>query len=365
MPPSAFDPVRLAERVAPWLLPAGDDSDVVVSSRVRFARNVEGFPFVTKLTDERAGELSERLRPALQQFEVAGRMHWVDIASSNDVLRFLLRERHLVSRDLAPSEGERAAKPGRAVAFSDDERLSVMVCEEDHLRIQSMEAGLHLQEAWERAVALDRELESRVPYAANAQYGYLTACPTNVGTGMRASVMLHLPALALVPSEIEKIFTAASRTGLAVRGLYGEGSKAYGDFYQISNQITLGRSEEALLAELSELVPAVLAFERSVRAELLRSRRAELTDRVTRALGLVRSSRAMTTDAALAHLSSLRLGHLLGLCDQVDLRTLALLRVQIHKAHLQVRTYREVGNALVEPTERDRMRAELLRRSLT
>ncbi len=365
MPPSAFDPVRLAERVASWLVPAGEASDVVISSRVRLARNLEGYPFVTKLSDERARELAQRLRPSLERFESAGRMQWVDIAESSDVLRLLLRERHLVSRDLAPSTEERAARVGRAVAFSDDERLSVMVNEEDHLRLQSMEAGFDLEQAFARALALDRELEARLRYATSAQYGYLTACPTNVGTGMRASVMLHLPALALVPSELEKVFTAAARTGLAVRGLYGEGSRAFGDFYQISNQITLGRSEDSLVAELRELVPAVVAFERSVRAELQKSRRAELADRVARALGIVRSSRAMTTEAALAHLSILRLGQLLGLCPELDLRTLARLRVQIQKAHLQVQGERAVAKELVEPTERDRLRAELLRRSFS
>jgi protein arginine kinase len=250
------------------------------------------------------------------------------------------------------------------VAFSDDEHLSVMVNEEDHLRLQSMESGLELERAWQRAVALDRELEARVRYASSRQYGYLTACPTNVGTGLRASVMLHLPALALVPSEIEKVFTAATRTGLAVRGLYGEGSRAVGDFYQISNQITLGRSEEALVAELGDLVPAVIRFERTVRDELNRERKSELVDRVQRSLGLLRTSRAMTTDAALSHLSSLRLGCVLGLDRSVDLPTLSRLRVQIQKAHLQVLSERKVSAKLVDPTERDRLRAELLRRSV-
>ncbi|MBM3989525.1 MAG: ATP--guanido phosphotransferase [Planctomycetes bacterium] len=363
MSASAFDPVRLAERVASWLVPAGDASDVVISSRVRLARNLDGYPFVPKLSDERARELANKLRPALESFGCAGRMQWIDIAESSDVLRLLLRERHLVSRDLAPSAEERAARIGRAVAFSDDERLSVMVNEEDHLRLQSMEAGFDLEAAFARALALDREIETRLKYATSTQHGYLTACPTNVGTGLRASVMLHLPALALVQSELEKVFTAAARTGLAVRGLYGEGSRAFGDFYQLSNQVTLGRSEESLLAELRELVPAVVAFERSMRAELVKSRRPELSDRAARALGLVRSSRAMSTETALSHLSILRLGQLLGLCSELDLRTLARLRVQIQKAHLQVQSQRAVAKEFVEPTERDRLRAEALRRA--
>lgn len=364
MAPSSFDPANFATRVPPWLVPSGADSDVVVSCRVRLARNVSGYPFVAKLSDERAVELCERLRPDLASLRLDGRMSWIGISEASPVLRLLLRERHLVSRDLAPSSEERPTLPGRAAAFSDGESISVMVNEEDHLRVQSMASGLELADAWERAKAVDRELEQRIPYAVSDAYGYLTCCPTNVGTGLRASVMLHLPGLALVPSEIEKVFTAANRTGLAVRGLYGEGSRAIGDFYQISNQVTLGRTEEDLIAEIRELVPAVMRFERTVREALLRERRRELLDRVQRSLGLVRTSRAMPTDNALAHLSNLRLGQVLGLCDEVSLADLAKLRVQIQKAHLQVLMQPEKTTELVEPTERDRLRAEFLRRSL-
>jgi protein arginine kinase len=363
MAPPPIDPVRFAERVASWLNPQGPDSDVVVSCRVRLARNVRGYPFVTKLSDERALELAEKLRPELSALSVDGEMVWASVAEVSPVFRLLLRERHLVSRDLAPGTEERPAQPGRAVAFSRSERVSVMVNEEDHLRIQSMASGFELDDAWQRARQLDRALEARLPYVYTENYGYLTCCPTNVGTGLRASVMMHLPALALVPSELEKVFAAANRTGLAVRGLYGEGSRAIGDFYQLSNQITLGRSEDELVTELAELVPSVLKFERTVRNELFKEKRKEILDRVQRALGLVRTSRAMPTDGALSHLSSLRLGVLLGLCDEVSLEQLARLRVQIQKAHLQVLIQRQLTNELIEPIERDKLRAEFLRRA--
>jgi len=356
------DPLRFAERVPSWLIPQGVDSDVVVSCRVRLARNLAGRPFVTKLSDESAAELAEELRADLLRVKVDGEMLWTTIADAPVVWRLLLRERHLVSRDLAPSSEERAPQPGRAVAFSRSERVSVMINEEDHLRLQSMASGFQLEEAWQRARELDRALEASLPYAYHDSYGYLTCCPTNVGTGLRASVMLHLPALAMAPTEIEKVFTAASRTGLAVRGLYGEGSRAIGDFYQISNQVTLGRTEEDLIAELCDLVPSILKFERSVRSELHRTHRRAIEDRVRRSQGLLRTSRAMQTDAALAHLSNLRLGQLLGLYSDVSLETLARLRVQIQKAHLQALVRREVNGELAEPTERDRMRAEHLRR---
>lgn len=358
------DPLRFAERVPAWLVPQGPDSDVVVSCRVRLARNVAGRSFVTKLSDESAADLARELEPQLSGLRVDGEMLWTTMVDAPVLWRLLLRERHLVSRELAPSSEERPAQPGRAVAFSRSERVSVMINEEDHLRLQSMASGFQLDEAWERARELDSALEQRIAYAYAPNYGYLTCCPTNVGTGLRASVMLHLPALATTPSEIEKVFTAASRTGLAVRGLYGEGSRAIGDFYQISNQVTLGRSEEDLIAELRELVPAILEFERAVRAELHRSHRRAIEDRVRRSHGLLRTSRAMPTDGALAHLSNLRLGQLLGIFDEVSLETLARLRVQIQKAHLQTLVQRELQAELLEPTERDRARAEFLRKQL-
>jgi protein arginine kinase len=224
-----------------------------------------------------------------------------------------------------------------------------------------MACGFRLDEAWQLASELERRIGERIECSYDATYGYLTCCPTNVGTGLRASVMLHLPALALLPTEIEKVFTAAQRTGLAVRGLYGEGSRAVGDFYQLSNQVTLGRSEETLLAELRELVPAVIKFERTVRAELLKEQRDKVLDRVRRSRGMLRTARAMPTDNALAHLSNLRLGCLLGVFDGAEVDDLARMRVQIQKGHLQVLSQRRLADELVDATERDRLRAEFLR----
>src|SRR5688572_8214056 len=170
MAPPPIDPVRFAERVASWLNPQGPDSDVVVSCRVRLARNVRGYPFVTKLSDERALELAEKLRPELSALSVDGEMVWASVAEVSPVFRLLLRERHLVSRDLAPGTEERPAQPGRAVAFSRSERVSVMVNEEDHLRIQSMASGFELDDAWQRARQIDRSLEARLPYVYTENY---------------------------------------------------------------------------------------------------------------------------------------------------------------------------------------------------
>jgi len=372
---ASLDPKSFAERLPHWLVPTGPDADVVVSCRVRLARNVAGFPFVTRLRPEQAQELAERLRgpltsdavarvASLDQGDAGSEMLWVEVEQASSLVRHLLRERHVVSRDLAPSADERPAQPGRAVAFSRSETLSVMVNEEDHLRLQTMAPGFRLTQAWERAQALDRALEDAVETAYDSNVGYLTCCPTNVGTGLRASVMLHLPALGLVRSEIDKVFNAAQRTGLAVRGLYGEGSRAFGDFYQISNQVTLGRSEEQLIGELGDLVPAVVRFEREMRRSLLAERREALVDRISRSWGLLRTARSMATDGALAHLSNLRLGLYLELWDAKPADVLARARVQIQKGHVQALSQGEPEPELVEPSQRDRMRAAFLRRVL-
>jgi protein arginine kinase len=364
----SIDCRKFAERLAPWLIPSGPEADVVVSCRVRLARNVSGYPFVSKLSAERAAELAERLRPELlalpRHLEGSGELLWVSVQEASPVLRLLLRERHLVSRDLAPVDEERPALPGRAVAFTRDESLSVMVNEEDHLRLQALASGLDLAGARERAQALDRALEGRVSFACNKQHGYLTCCPTNVGTGLRASVMLHLPALSIARTELEKVFSAAQRTGLAVRGLYGEGSRAFGDFYQISNQVTLGRTESQLIGELRELVLAIVRFERNVRARLLDERRTALVDRVSRSSGLLRTARAMPTDGALAHLSNLRLGIHMGLWNEVAADVLARVRVQIQRGHIQALHQKGFQSELMDASERDRLRGAFLRQTL-
>jgi len=239
-----------------------------------------------------------------------------------------------------------------------------MVNEEDHLRIQAVRPGFALGEARDEAVRLDRFLEERVEYAWSPELGYLTGCPTNVGTGLRASVMLHLPALGLVRSELEKVFTAAQRTGLAVRGLYGEGSRAAGDFYQISNQVTLGRSEEDLVEDLASLVPVIERFERRMRDELLAAQPAALRDRVTASLAALRTSRALSTEASLAHLSNLRLGVATRLLDGPSAPVLGELGVVVQKGHLQALADEGGPDELLDPSRRDGLRARILRQRL-
>lgn len=355
---------RWATHMGAWMRSAGPDSDVVLSCRVRLARNIEGYPFVARLDEARAQDLAERSLAVLAELALSGETRIVRMRDAAPLLRLMLRERHLISRDLAPSEDGTHALPGRAVAFGADETVSVMVNEEDHLRIQALSGGFQLGLAWQRAQELERRLETALPISFHEELGWLTACPTNVGTGLRASVMLHLPALGMVKTELEKVFQAASRTGLAVRGLYGEGSRAVGDFYQISNQITLGRSEEALVSDLEALVQKIITFERRLRQWLLEEQRAALRDRVSRSIGLLRTARAMPTEAALAHLSHVRLGAQLEMLEAPPREALNALVIQVQKAHVQALFQEQGGEGLLETSERDRLRATLLRQRL-
>ena len=220
------------------------------------------------------------------------------------------------------------------MAIHEGEKFSLMINEEDHLRIQVMKSGLDLQSAWEQIDAIDDLIEKRVTYAFHDRLGYLTACPTNVGTGMRVSVMLHLPALVMT-RQIEKVFRSLQKINLAVRGLYGEGSQAMGDFYQISNQITLGRDEHELIAQVSEVVPAMIEYERKAREFLVRESQKDLHDRVSRAYGLLCTAQTISSEETMMLLSSVRMGVNLGLIDDVAIPTINQLFIHTQPAHLQ------------------------------
>jgi protein arginine kinase len=342
-----------SERVGDWLSSGSPESDVVVSTRIRLARNVAGFPFVSRLKEEQAVELAKTLRDRILEATLAEEVTYLSLRETSKVCRDLLLERNLISRELATAKWE------RGVAFGRDETVGVMVNEEDHLRIQVLLAGLALDGAWERMESVDRALVQRIDYAYHPEFGFLTACPTNVGTGMRVSVMLHLPGLGMAEREMKKVFNAAAKTNLAVRGLHGEGTRATGDFYQVSNQITLGRSEMDILEDLRRILPHILKFERDVRRELVQNQRASMEDRICRAFGLLKSARSISTDEAIAHLSAVRLGVHLGFLRDLDLAAVNRLLVLSQPGHLQARAGKEL-----EAEERDVERAALLRRAL-
>ncbi len=338
----------LVSSVGSWLSGEGPASDVVVSTRVRLARNVLGFPFAAKMTEERGGELVDVLRSKLEATTPTSGMRFIPLRKSTEVCRDALLERFLISRELAASRGD------RGVAFGDGESVSVMINEEDHLRLQSLRAGFDLEQAFERMLLVDRALETVLEYAFSARWGYLTSCPTNLGTGLRVSVMLHLPGLAMVSRELKKVFNAASRLNLAIRGLHGEGSQATGAFFQISNQVTLGRTERELVDDLRGAVPNIVEFERRVRRTLFEAKGKELRERVEEAATQLQSGRAIALDVAVSGLSTLLLaaslnGSAVVLPERLPSRA-ELLRtlVLVHPGHLQARAKRRLPSAEVD-----------------
>jgi protein arginine kinase len=244
------------------------------------------------------------------------------------------------------------------VVVDPGERFSLMVNEEDHLRLQVMQSGLNLREAWAQMNRLDDLLEERVTYAFSNRLGYLTACPTNVGTGIRVSVMLHLPAL-VITRQIEKVFKSLQKINLAVRGLYGEGSQAMGDFYQISNQITLGLTEEELITKVSDIIPVLIDYERQARDFLIRESHENLHDRVSRAFGILRTAQTISSAETMHLLSSVRMGINLGLIAELQIPTVNKLFIHTQPAHLQ-----KIAGAEMDTSDRNIERAAFLRKHL-
>lgn len=343
---------ELASRSGKWLNGDGPASDVVISTRIRLARNIVGFPFMSRADNDTRARIVGQVRDAVFQSSSKNDYQFVDVESLGELDRRLLNERQLISRELCDAEG------ARGVIIDRGEQTSIMLNEEDHLRMQVLNSGLSLEKCWDEINQLDDDIESRVRFAYDDRLGYLTACPTNVGTGIRVSVMLHLPALRIT-REIQKVHEAAQKINLAVRGMYGEGSQAMGDFYQISNQITLGCSEEELMSNLSDVIPNILGYERRVRDLLCRDNKAQLDDKVSRSLGTLRSARSISSEETMVLLSSLRLGLNLGMIEDVELSLVNELFVHIQPAHIQ----KLHGDAL-DTSERNEARAEYLRSRL-
>ncbi len=279
-----------------------DNSPVVLSSRIRLARNLEGIPFPHLLTDETANETEQKVAQALQKAQIKEKcFKYFSLSDLSEIERQVLLEKHLVS----PAFIEKA--PGRGVGLSEDHKVSVMVNEEDHLRIQVLLAGDHLAEAFQLAGLLDDELESQLDFAFREGQGYLTGCPTNVGTGLRASVMVHLPALVMT-NQVQPVLGALNQIGLAVRGLYGEGSQAHGNIFQLSNQITLGKSEKDIITQIEAVSGQIVEHELKAREFLRTQASAVLEDKLWRTRGILQNARLMTSEEAIQFLSLDRMG---------------------------------------------------------
>ena len=335
-----------------WLRGSGPESDIVISSRIRLARNLADYPFVGRASDADRTRIEDTLHGCISDLQEQSPLLYVDMKTLAEIDRQFLVERHLISREHAESQG------ARAVAIDGHEKYSIMVNEEDHLRIQVMHSGLDLEGAWDQINGLDDLVEQKVTYAFHEKLGYLTACPTNVGTGMRVSVMLHLPALVLT-RQIDKVFRSLQKISLAVRGLYGEGSQAMGDFYQISNQITLGRSEEELVKQVADIVPVIIDYERQARGFLVKESHENLHDRVSRAYGILRTAQTISSEETMHLLSSVRMGVNLGLIEDLEIPALNELFIQTQPAHLQ-----KLSGAELDATDRNIERARFLRRHL-
>ena len=339
-----------------WLDASGDQSGIVLSTRIRLARNLEGFAFSSRARDGERLRVLSTVREAVEAAPTLRHsvMVWVDELSSQD--RILLHERHLVSRELAGLDPQHPVRSGAAVFLG--EGIGVMVNEEDHLRVQALRSGFDLSDAYDTVAQTDAELGSRVPYAFHQEFGFLTSCPTNTGTGMRASVLIHLPGLVLT-KEIAKVLAGLQQMGLTYRGLYGEGSEVVGNFFQISNQTTLGRSEDELLDHLTRVVQTVIDKEDEARRVLLRDAGYIIEDKLWRAFGTLRYARSLTFDEAMNYLSGVRLAVGLKLISGLSVYTLNKLLIFSQAAHL---AYAE-GRSLTE-SEANLARARYVRQAL-
>lgn len=342
---------ELSRTSGEWLRGDGPESDIVMCSRIRLARNLADFPFSGRASRGEKADVEKAVRAAMDRAGL--KLAYYSLQEVDQLDRQMLVERQLISRELAGGDGP------RGVAIGPEENASVMVNEEDHLRIQVMHSGFSLGDVWERINHLDDQLEERLGYAFSPQLGYLTACPTNVGTGIRVGVLLHLPAL-VHSKQIEKVFRALHKINLTVRGLYGEGTQADGDFYQISNQQTLGKSERELIRNISEVVPQILSYERQARKEMVNQRRQVLHDQVSRAYGLLKTAQTISSSETMLLLSSVRLGINLGLIDDLEIPTVNELFIHTQPAHLQ-----KLHGSALEVDERNVARASYLRRRLT
>ena len=340
-----------------WLDASGPDSDIVLSTRVRLARNLQGHAFGPRARVNDREAVLRQIRDASDRSEHLSDASAWDLSDVDPRTRKILLERRLVSKDLLTGNGKDPHR-GAAVLLSAHDPLSLMVNEEDHLRLQSLVSGLRLGEAWGMVDRLDEELGQELPLAYHHEFGFLTSCPTNVGTGLRASVLMHLPGLVLT-KEIGQVLKGLNQVGITFRGLYGEGSEVVGNFFQVSNQTTLGKSEEDLVDHLDQIVRQVITYERHARQVLLREAAAVTEDKVWRAYGLLRFARSLSFEEMINLLSGVRLGTSLKLLPDLRVYTLNKIIIYSQIAHLEQAAGRELP-----PPECDTHRASFVRRIL-
>lgn len=326
-----------------------NDNDIMISTRIRLARNLDKYPFPAMLSTDGKTKATDELKNAIlgSNSTLAKDFNLLTMKELSQSEKNKLAEKHLISFEMAKSDYG-------SVLINKDETMSIMLMEEDHLRLQIIFGGFKLKEAWELASKVDDVIEETTTYAFSEEFGYLTACPTNTGTGMRASVMMHLPALTLT-NNINKIISSASALGLTVRGLYGEGSKAYGNLYQISNQVTLGISEDEIIAKLENIAGQIESREKEAREKLKNNE--SLADKLWRCYGTLKFARSISSSEAKALLSDVILGKNLGIIDTKEKISPMQLMVDTEPALIS-------GDETLTPEERDKKRAEHLRENI-
>ena len=335
-----------------WMQHDGPHRDIVLTSRIRLARNLEGASFPGWARKEDRVALMQQLQPRVEALPEMKDGFSEDLGNLDAIRKQVLVEKHLISREHAAKAG------GSAAVINRDQSLSIMINEEDHLRMQSIRSGLDLRAAFATLDRVDTELECAVPYAFDQHFGYLTACPTNLGTGMRASAMLHLPGLVL-SEQVNQVISAVNKIGLAVRGLYGEGTEALANLFQVSNQHTLGERETEIIARLERVIHQIITHEHNARHKLVEQSPQKVLDHVGRAYATLRFAHILESKEALTHLSMLRMGCDLGMLPVTEGKMIDTLLVEIQPAHLQMAAQRKLS-----AEERDTLRAEVLRRRL-
>ena len=337
-----------------WYINRGPESDVILSSRIRLARNLQDIPFPGRMNREQGEEIIKRCKDAILNSNtvLSNEFDFMAMDHMNPVDKQVMVEKHLISPEMLQNAHS------RAVLLSKDEKISIMLNEEDHLRVQCLLPGMQLDEAWDLGNKIDDVLEERIEYAYSENYGYLTCCPTNVGTGLRASVMLHLPALAM-SEQINSLVNAVNKLGFAVRGLYGEGSEARGNIFQISNQVTLGNSEEETIDNLKGIIKQIIDQERNMRMQLLKRNRIQLEDRLYRSYGILLNARIMSSEEFMKLFSDVRLGINLGIIKNIPIEVMSELMVITQPASI-LKIYGEDLTA----EQRDVKRSELIRKKI-
>lgn len=342
---------EMVKRSDSWL-EAGRDEGIVISSRVRLARNVRNQPFPGWAKDAERESLSEELWSACSKVDLLDNPAYLDMGKLDQVDKDVLRERRLISNELAEKGN------GSGLVIAEDQRTAVMLNEEDHLRLQAISPGMNLRAVWERIDAVDTELEKHLDYAFSSQLGYLCACPTNTGTGLRISAMMHLSGLKIM-NEVEQVIKGLDKMGIAVRGLLGEGTDAYGNMFQISNQSTLGESEQAIVDRLTAVVTELTAHEQNARARLLEDRKVFLMDQIGRSFGILSQACVLSSMEAVDMLSGLRLGVEMGLIDNLTVGEINQILLLMQPGHLQ-----KLTGKVLTPDERDQARADMVKKKI-